>query len=517
VSDPAPVLIVGAGPTGLWLALWLTRLGVKVRIVDRAAEPGTTSRALAVHARTMEFGDQIGVARTLVDAGLEVESINLWVGGRRAARVPIRRIGEGLSPYPFPLILPQDVHERLLIDRLLTLGIEVERSVTVTRIDQDERRVRAVLSRNGAEEIVEAAYLAGCDGASSTVREQLGIGFPGGTYEGLFYVADVDATGPTVDGSAHVDIEDEDFAIVFPLKTGERVRLVGLLRDRNEPRHDLSLDDVRGRAIAHLQLHVTNVHWFSTYRVHHRVAERFRSGRAFLLGDAAHIHSPVGGQGMNTGIGDAVNLSWKLAAVLQQRAAESLLDTYDPERIVFARQLVATTDQAFTIVTASGGLARVLRTMVAPVLAPWVTRLGVLRRLIFLVVSQIRIRYRHSALSEGRAGGVHGGDRLPWVTTGPGQDNFAPLTSLAWQVHVYGEVSRAVSEACAALGLAVHNFAWRQEMERAGLMRGALYLIRPDGYVGLADPEADTSRLRQYLAGIGTIRLKADATSADAT
>jgi 2-polyprenyl-6-methoxyphenol hydroxylase-like FAD-dependent oxidoreductase len=500
VSDPASVLIVGAGPTGLWLALWLTRLGVRVRIVDRAPEPGTTSRALAVHARTMEFGDQIGIARTLVDAGLAVDALNFWVGGRRAARVPIRGIGEGLSPFPFPLILPQDVHERLLIERLLTLGIQVERSVTLSRVDQDERCIRAVLSRNGAEEIVEAAYLAGCDGASSTVREQLGIGFPGGTYEGLFYVADVDATGPAVDGSAHVDIEDEDFAIVFPLKAGERVRLVGLLSDRNAPRHDLSLDDVRGKAIAHLRLQVTKVHWFSTYRVHHRVAERFRSGRAFLLGDAAHIHSPVGGQGMNTGIGDAVNLSWKLAAVLQQQAAESLLDTYEPERIVFARQLVATTDEAFTIVTASGGAARVLRTIVMPLLAPWVTRFAFLRRLIFLLVSQIRIRYRHSALSSGRAGGVHGGDRLPWVQMGPGQDNFAPLTSLAWQVHVYGEASRTVTDACAALGLAVHHFAWRREMARAGLRRDALYLIRPDGYVALADAQADVSRLRQYIA-----------------
>jgi 2-polyprenyl-6-methoxyphenol hydroxylase-like FAD-dependent oxidoreductase len=495
------VLIVGAGPTGLWLALWLTRLGVQVRIVDRAAEPGTTSRALAVHARTMEFGDQIGIARTLVDAGLEVEALNFWAGGRRAARVPIRSIGDGLSPFPFPLVLPQDIHERLLIDRLLSLGVRVERSVTLARLDQNERRIRAVLMRNGDEEIVDAAYLAGCDGASSTVREQLGIGFPGGTYEGRFYVADVDATGPAVDGSVHVDIEDEDFAIVFPLKAGARVRLVGLLRDRDE-QQDLSLDDVRGKAIAHLQLQVTSVHWFSTYRVHHRVAEQFRSGRAFLLGDAAHIHSPVGGQGMNTGIGDAVNLSWKLAAVLRQSAVESLLDTYEPERIVFARQLVATTDRAFTIATASGRVARVLRTIVAPVLAPWVTRFAVLRRLIFLTVSQIRIHYRHSALSAGRAGGVQGGDRLPWVQTGPGHDNFTPLTSLTWQVHVYGEAPAPMADACAALGLALHVFVWRKEMERAGLMRGALYLIRPDGYVGLADEQADVNRLRQYLARV---------------
>jgi len=492
------VLIVGAGPTGLWLALWLTRLGVRVRIVDRAAEPGTTSRALAVQARTMEYGDQIGIARAMVQAGVEVESLNFWTGGRRAARVPIRSIGEGLSPYPFPLVLPQDVHERLLIERLGQLGVKVERSIEVTRVEQDEQRVRAVLTRDGAEEIVDAAYLAGCDGASSTVRDQLGIGFPGGTYSGAFYVADVDASGPTVDGSVHVDIEDEDFAIVFPLKAGERVRLVGILRDGVDPDRELSFEDVRGRAIAHLQLNVTAVHWFSTYRVHHRVADRFRSGRIFLLGDAAHIHSPVGGQGMNTGIGDAVNLSWKLAAVLGERAAESLLETYEPERIAFARQLVATTDRAFSVVTASGGFARMVRTRVVPALAPTVTRLTVLRRLIFRIVSQIRIEYRHSALSAGRAGGLHGGDRLPWVELSPGVDNFTPLSSLDWQVHVYGAARGDLQEACVQLGLALHRFEWVTKMAAAGFKRDALYLIRPDGYIAWADAGADPSQLRSY-------------------
>jgi len=495
----APVLIVGAGPTGLWLALWLTTLGIRVRIVDRAAEPGATSRALAVHARTMEYGNQIGIARALVAAGVEVEALNFWAGGRRAARVPIRRIGEGDSPFPFPLVLPQDVHERLLIERLFGLGVLVERSIDVTHVEQDEQRVRAVLTRDGAEEVVDAAYLAGCDGASSTVREQIGIGFPGGTYSGAFYVADVDASGPAVDGSVHVDIEDEDFAIVFPLKAGERVRLVGLLRGGIDPHREMSFDDVRGRAIDHLQLHVAAVHWFSTYRVHHRVADRFRSGRIFLLGDAAHIHSPVGGQGMNTGIGDAVNLSWKLAAVLRERAADSLLETYESERIAFARQLVATTDRAFTVVTASGRLARIVRTRLMPAVVPALARFTALRRMVFRIISQIRIEYRHSALSAGRAGGVHGGDRLPWVELSPGVDNFAPLTSLHWQMHVYGEVRADLQQACAELRLALHRFEWRAKMAAAGLRRDALYLIRPDGYVAWAAAATDLDQLRSYL------------------
>ncbi len=162
------------------------------------------------------------------------------------------------------------------------------------------------------------AYLAGCDGAHSTVRETLATGFPGGTYSGLFYVADVEAAGPAADGEIHVELEEADFLAVFPFKGTGRLRLVGPVRwDLDREHRELTFDDIRERAIGNLQLSIIKVNWFSTYRVHHRVAARFRAGRAFLLGDAAHVHSPVGGQGMNTGIGDAVNLAWKLAAVLK--------------------------------------------------------------------------------------------------------------------------------------------------------------------------------------------------------
>jgi hypothetical protein len=255
---------------------------------------------------------------------------------------------------------------------------------------------------------------------------------------------------------------------------------------------------VKGKAIEHLRLRIDRVNWFSTYRVHHRVAARFREGRTFLLGDAAHIHSPVGGQGMNTGIGDAVNLAWKLAAVLKGTADDALLETYQPERIAFAHRLVATTDRAFTMVTRRGPVARLVRTRLAPFLASGLLRLPPVRRFLFRTVSQIGVNYRHSPLSAGAAGAVRGGDRLPWVETAPGRDNFAPLASIAWQVHVYGEAAGGLSEACAERGLPMHVFPWRPEMRRSGLRRGALYLVRPDGYVALADPRAEPARLREY-------------------
>ena len=509
MTDPL-VLITGAGPTGLVLALWLTKLGVKVRIIDMISEPGTTSRALAVQARTLEFYHQVGIDDAVVAGGVKIRNLNLWVKGHRAGRVPLQDTGKGLTPYAFALVFPQDAHERLLIERLGTLGVPVERQTELLRFTQDDRGVTATLRRpDGSEEVCEASYLAGCDGASSTVRGQLGIGFPGGTYTGLFYVADVVARGEAVEnGDLSVDIEDADFILLFPLNGNRHVRLVGTIHDLPDAEHGkLSFEDVRGKALEHLKLDVEKVNWFSTYRVHHRVALRFRDRRAFLLGDAAHIHSPVGGQGMNTGIGDAVNLAWKIAEVLKDKAPETLLGTYEPERIPFAQRLVATTDRGFTVVTSRGGFARMVRTRIVPLLVPLVSRLGTFRRLLFRTVSQTRVNYRGSSLSAGTAGRVHGGDRLPWVELGSGEDNFAPLTSLKWQVHVYGEVGSGVREACVGLGLPLHVFAWKQAMQDARLQNAAIYLVRPDGYVALADPRADPGGLRQYFAERGGRRL----------
>jgi 2-polyprenyl-6-methoxyphenol hydroxylase-like FAD-dependent oxidoreductase len=500
--NSAEILIAGAGPTGLVLALWLTRLGVKVRIVDKAAEAGTTSRALAVQARTLELYHQIGLDEAVIAGGAKIENINLWVKGRRAARVPLQGTGKGLTPYAFALVFPQDAHEKLLIEKLAALGVRVERKTELLRFTQSNTGVTATLSRpDGSEEIFEASYLAGCDGASSGVRGQLGIGFPGGTYTGLFYVADIEATGLSVDNDLHADIEDADFLLLFPLKGTDRVRLVGTVRDLPEQDHgNLEFDDVKGKAIEHLKLKILKVNWFSTYRVHHRVANRFRDRRAFLLGDAAHIHSPVGGQGMNTGIGDAVNLAWKLAAVVKGTAGASLLDTYEPERIPFAKRLVATTDRGFTFVTSRGRFASLVRTRIVPLLLPRLFRLAAFRRLLFLTVSQTLINYRNSTLSMGTEGKVHGGDRLPWVPLASGGDNFAPLTSVAWQVHVYGDAKEGVRETCAELRLPLHAFAWESGMQRVGLQRGALYLVRPDGYVAIADTTADPRQLHQYFS-----------------
>ena len=293
--DP-DVLIIGSGPTGLVLALWLTRLGVRVRIVDKTAEAGTTSRALAVQARTLEFYSQIGIAEAVIERGRKVIAANFWVSGKKKARVVFGDIGAGLSPYPFPLVFPQDEHERLLIERLSEIGVQVERQTELLGFEEVNGRVIARLKLpDGTDETCEAAYITGCDGARSAVREGLQIGFAGGTYNRLFYVADIQASGPTLNGELHIGLDTAEFLAMFPLKGDGRARLVGTIRDEGEDKHEnLSWNDVGKRVIEWIRVDVERVNWFSTYRVHHRVANHFRKGRAFLLGDAAHIHSPVG-------------------------------------------------------------------------------------------------------------------------------------------------------------------------------------------------------------------------------
>jgi 2-polyprenyl-6-methoxyphenol hydroxylase-like FAD-dependent oxidoreductase len=495
------VLIIGAGPTGLVLALWLTRLGVRVRIVDKTAESGTTSRALAVQARTLEFYRQIGLSDAVVEHGRKTIAANLWVAGKKVAHAVLGEMGVGLSPFPYALIFPQDEHERLLVERLDQAGVRVERRTELIKFEETTGGIIAQLKLpDGEEESCRAAYLAGCDGAHSTVRQSLQIGFAGGVYDHLFYVADVQASGATMNGELHIALDRSDFLAVFPLKGEGRSRLIGTVRQEAEhQREELSWNDVSTRVLEWICIDVERVNWFSTYRVHHRVAAHFRKGRAFLLGDAAHIHSPVGGQGMNTGIGDAVNLAWKLAAVVPERADASLLDSYEPERIAFARRLVATTDRAFTAVTSTGAMARLIRLHIVPLLFAPIYALKTTRRLMFRTVSQTAVHYRGSSLSEGHAGKVHGGDRLPWVKLeAKGVDNFNPLTSMDWQVHVYGEADAAIQAACEKNQLPLHVFPWGPEVRRTGLRRNAIYLVRPDGYVALADAENSGIAVSSY-------------------
>lgn len=495
------VLIVGAGPTGLTLGLWLTRLGVAVRIIDKSAGPGETSRALAVQARTLEFHRQIGIVDEVLDAGVKIERLTVHTPFGVAARLPLATFGFGKTAYPFAFALPQDIHERILLKCLERTGVEVERHTELVTFQDGANGIIAKLRKGGVTEFVRADYLAGADGAHSAVRHALNIDFPGGSYDQSFYVADVDGTGEVTQNGMDTTVATYGFSIVMPVRQSGSLRLIGVVPREHEAKKDITFETIRAEVERDTRVRVNAVNWFSTYRVHHRVADKFRVGRAFIVGDAGHIHSPAGGQGMNTGMGDAVNLAWKLAAVLQGRAHEKLLDSYEPERIAFARLLIDGTDQAFKMATSRSKLTGLFRQHLMPKLLRLLLSTGVGTRAFFGMISQTRIEYRDSAISVGEAGKIKAGDRLPYVEGSDG-DNFEPLASLDWQVHVHGRTDRPFQAELARKGIPLHLFDWSADAKRVGYARDAVYLVRPDGHVAAATGP-DGIRVLNYIADLG--------------
>ena len=451
---------------------------------------------MVVHARTLEYYRQFGFADQIIEKGVKSGAAHVRVNGRQIINVDFAEMGGHISPYPFALAFPQDDHEHFLVEQLKAAGGQIEWNTKLTALEQKSGVVLCrLLHTDKQSEDTEVTYVCGCDGAHSQVRTSLGLGFSGGTYEQLFFVADVKiASGFQEDLT--INLAKRVLTLLFPVRSSGMQRLVGLVPPELSDREDLQFEDIRGQIESQLGIKVIEINWFSRYRVHHRVADHFRQGNLFLLGDAGHIHSPAGGQGMNTGIGDAMNLGWKLAYVLQKRVAPALLDSYEPERIAFARGLVASTDRAFTAMTGEDLRGELTRQIVAPLVFFLGTR--VIPHALFRRISQVEIRYTDSPMSEGKAGRVAGGYRLPW--TGPEMDNFAPLRSLDWQIHVYGNPASNLASAREALGFPIHVFPWRSSARRAGFKPGAAYLIRPDGYVALAaDQEHSSEKIKAFI------------------
>lgn len=485
------VLIVGAGPTGLMLAAQLARYGVPFQLIDQRAGPSPLSRAIAVQARTLELLDQLGLADEAVRLGHPARGVNFNANGHLAARIPLGQLGAGVSPYPYVLLLSQDQTERLLREYVKAQRGQVEWGTTLSKLEQNDTVVTATLVRAGRSERVHAAFVAGCDGSHSAVRRALGVEFEGGTYEDLFFVADTCTRGLEPRGELHVSTWNDMFYAFFPLDAQDGYRIVGLMPDTP---HEASFEDVRADLEARQQVAVQEVDWFATYRVHHRVAQHFRVGRSFLLGDAAHVHSPAGGQGMNTGLGDAANLGWKLTAVLSG-ADTTLLDSYKRERRPFARTLVRTTDQVFQFMVSRRPLERWARAHLMPPLASRLMRFPAVRREAFRRASQIGLSYRRSPLSVGQVGTIHAGDRLPW--TG---ENFTALKNGFWHLFCYGQLPPQLRHwASSRFDLDLHVYPLEQQAQRAGYREGAVYLVRPDGYIGFCAEQFEARALEQYL------------------
>ena len=510
------VLIVGAGPTGLMLANQLARRGVRMRIIDRHASPARESRALGVQARTLEIYSHLGIADQAVALGKRADGAVLWAQGRRAARVPLGDIGRDVSPYPYLLVLGQDDNERLLGDALRARGLAVQWNTELVGLAQDTDHVTATLKNpDGSQSEVRVPWLAGCDGARSTVRELSGIPFEGAPYQHVFFVADVQMTGSMAPDVLNVYLWRRGFHLLFPMRGTDHWRIVGILPPHLRGRDDLTFEEtiptLRHEVGTELSFQACN--WYSTYRIHHRRAARFHDRRCFLLGDAAHIHSPVGGQGMNTGLQDAYNLAWKLALVVSRRAGAGLVHSYEDERLPVANHLLKRTDRLFSIVVSDNWLIGLLRTKVMPKIMGLALRTAAVRRLFFRTISQTGIRYRGSPLSHALVGlpedAPRAGDRFPWVRlkfqpSGPLEDLYGRLDDLRFTLLLFGQA--APPGGIPELGdqLRIHEVpsdpANERELARARIPRPSFYLLRPDGHVGLVGLQVDAAAASRYVS-----------------
>jgi len=490
------VLIVGGGPTGLMLANQLGRRGVRAMIIDRHSGPAQQTRAMAVHARTLEIYSKLGIAERALELGRRGNGANMWTEGKWAARIPLGDIGKSVSPFPFVLMLGQDDNERIMGEHLRNWGLAVQWNTELTGIKQEPGQVTATLKQpDGSTREIRAAYVAGCDGGHSAVRELCGITFPGAPYEHVFFVADTEATGPMVAEELNVYLWREGFHLFFPMHGKDRWRVIGILPKK---------------------LDFKQCSWFSIYRIHHRAAQKFRDRRCFLLGDAAHVHSPAGGQGMNTGLQDAYNLAWKLALVVDGDADGALLDTYEAERMPVAQRLLATTDRAFMLVVSDTWLAGLFRTRILARIVAFAMRFKRVQTLAFRTVSQTGIAYRESPLSKMLPslpdGAPRAGDRFPWLrlsfqANGPVEDLFQKLDDTRYNLIVTGQPAPPGQ----ALGLGdllrihvipdeAHN---ARELARVRISGPVFYLLRPDGHVGLAGIRPEPAAVTRYLSESG--------------
>jgi 2-polyprenyl-6-methoxyphenol hydroxylase-like FAD-dependent oxidoreductase len=531
------VLVVGAGPVGLALACELYRHGLPCRIIDKSTGPTTQSRALAIQPRTLEVLDQIGIIDELSARAVPVHGLTVSSEHKRLAH--LRFDFSGLEThYPLVLALPQGETEQLLAARLEGLGGRVERQTSLEEFQHDISGVKATIrDEHGSPHEIRARWLVGCDGARSMVRRGLGVGFEGFEYEEAFLLADVRIAWDRATDEGHLLTTPEGLIAAFPLP-GERWRLIdiGTSPGTDDPVIVAAYFQDRLRANGVPDAVVSDPAWASVFRVHRRLADDFRIGRCFLAGDAAHIHSPAGGQGMNTGIQDAFNLAWKLALVDAGQASESLLDSYTPERRPVAEGVERGTDMLTRLWTLREPISRAVRDRVVSVLGDF----DFVRTLATRGASELAVSYRHSPIvAEDRprlasllpgpahdfARGPHPGDRVPDVSLDPAGNGsprrlFEVLRGNGHHLLLFnGSIEHADDAIGKVLELVQAEFArWITPHRisiaavdatihdpggvlhgRFGARAACLYLIRPDNYIGYRSMPPDASRLREYL------------------
>ncbi|SDU19252.1 2-polyprenyl-6-methoxyphenol hydroxylase [Verrucomicrobium sp. GAS474] len=553
LTEPTDVVIVGAGPTGLMAAGLLLRCGVRVRILEKNDGAARESRAFAIQARSMELFLKMGLAERFLDRGLIATGAQIFVDGEEAAELNFDDIGRADTPFSFVLIVPQWEIEEILGEDLRARWVEVEFGREVIGFEEAEGRVTTrVRQPSGEVTTIESAYLIGADGAHSLVRKQLGLTFEGAPYPQGFFLADCKVDWPLDYDHFKLFLHEREFAVYLPLKGRDRCRII-CVRPLADPGTEASAEGNTSEPLTLAEveaafrkatglderLRLSDPGWLSRYRIHHRGVDRYRKGRAFVAGDAAHIHSPAGGQGMNTGLQDAANLAWKIALALKGRGGAALLDSYHEERWPVGQRVLEHTDRLFSTMTTQSGWKATLRNHLVPLLAGTLSKSGTMRGKAFHFLSQLGIRYEGGPLLRDAASpaaskawrkGLTPGHRAPNALVTRDKDIFGLTQGYAFDLLVLSEKSldrveiESVARELAALPLEIglplrthliaHSLLGRdprlirvessQVFQAYGITPDqphALYLIRPDGHIAFRADHFDFASLRSYLKG----------------
>eukprot|EP01103_Thecamoeba_quadrilineata_P017507 TRINITY_DN6246_c0_g1_i1.p1 TRINITY_DN6246_c0_g1~~TRINITY_DN6246_c0_g1_i1.p1 ORF type:complete len:549 (+),score=135.41 TRINITY_DN6246_c0_g1_i1:40-1647(+) len=523
------VLISGAGPSGLALACQLERYGIKYIILDTKEGLTPFSKAIGVQARTLEVYEQIGLASKLISLGNISEKAQLIEGGEIKGEVELSKIGEGLSQYPYLLAVDQSLHEQVLYDHLRSVSTEKLRwGANLVDFEQDNDKVTAHvrLSQSSDETTtITARYLVGCDGARSLVRHQLGLKFEGSTFTRLFYVADVLLEWNFGHKSLALCLSHSSLTAFFPLPGSEnRFRIVGVFPEGYEnekDEKDIVFPEIERKIKedSKIDIVVSKLNWFAVYRVHSRRVERFYSGRCFLVGDSAHIHSPAGGQGMNTGIQDGYNLAWKLAMVLRHQNSESaavtLFESYDEERSANAKRLLETTDKMFDLGASPDWTYSFLRTYVVPYVAGYILKLPIFKQTIFPIISQIGVNYCGMKLSRQDVAEipVKSGERFPYFSVN-GKSVFDKIRAPKFHAVVFSDGT--IDEEALKEGVVQEKIdeslvdvivvpLYPSVVEKFKRNKPFFVFLRPDNYIAFVSEQISATLISSYLLEVGLV------------
>lgn len=530
------VLVVGAGPTGLMSALLLKRRGVEVRIVEKRARPSRESRAFAVQARTLELLESLGLEQPLLKRGVINSGIDFFVGGKRMAGLEFDRANAPDTPFQFLLMVPQAKTEAVLIEALTACDVHIEREVEVLDVVDEGDRVFTTVSAHGHIGSIESAYVIGADGAHSLVRTKMGVSFEGAAYPQSFLLADCRVDWRLDHDRFRIFVKGERIGLFLPLDGSSVSRIMAV--DQSHPSIDdlppkpLEIEEVEASFsdAACQPVSLSHPIWTTRYRTHRRGVDRYRKGRMFVAGDAAHIHSPAGGQGMNTGLQDAANLAWKLAAVLRHGATDPLLDTYECERLPVGQETVAFTDRLFSIAAGQSGWRAWLRDLCTPPIANRLFQRDFVQQRAFRKLSELGIAYPFDSLSPHAAIGSmiqpSPGQRAPDAIISRSVRMFELLAGYRWTVLALSRRSldRAESSRIAGalqelrldapiIGYLIARISAggddpqvihaerAQVFEHYGLdtrSAQALFVVRPDGYIAWRRETFDFGACRDY-------------------